>query len=262
MRSGEQSLRVAGGAQQLCEELAARLQAGSVCLSQVVERIDQTSGNRVIVHTQSGDVFQCTKVILAGTAQCTTVEITPGLSEDKQCILETAKPGFSRRIALLYGKPWWRERGLSGYAQGLAGPISMIKAASRDDGFYTLTCFVAGESGRELWQMMEDERQQALLSHVEAIFGDSLPTPFEVEDLDQHADMRPSASTCLAVPAANLRNLERDQWQPEGSVFFAGAETSYVWRGHVEGALASGRDVAEEVTCALRPASEAMFSRL
>ncbi|KND91114.1 putative flavin-containing monoamine oxidase C [Tolypocladium ophioglossoides CBS 100239] len=263
MRSSEQSVRLQGGVEKLCEELAARLQPGSVCLSQVVERIDQTPGNKVVVTTQSGDVFQCTKAILAGPAQCTAIEVAPELSEDKQCLLESAKPGFSKRIALVYDAPWWRERGLSGCAQGLDGSISVVKDTSRDiDGFYSLTCFVAGESGTELWQKMDDERQQSLLNHVEAIYGDTVPTPCEIVDLDQHADTFSPAPACLAVPAANLRNLERDQWQPEGSVFFAGAEVSYVLRGHVEGELASGRRVAEEVIYALRPMPEAMSSRL
>ncbi|PHH67345.1 hypothetical protein CDD81_111 [Ophiocordyceps australis] len=59
------------------------------------------------------------------------------------------------------------------------------------------------------------------------------------------------ASSCLAVPAPRLGELQRDQWRPEGALFFAGAETSYVWTGHAEGALTAAHRAVDEVLCAM-----------
>ncbi|PHH82212.1 hypothetical protein CDD82_6699 [Ophiocordyceps australis] len=70
------------------------------------------------------------------------------------------------------------------------------------------------------------------------------------------------ASPCLAVPAERLGELERDQWRPEGAVFFAGADTSYVWRGHAEGALTAADRAVDEVLRAMGRVAEVPMSRL
>lgn len=206
-----------------------------MCLSQRVESIDQT-----------GRVFRCAAVILAApAAQFRTVRFAPELGGDKQWLRAAAEAATARRVAVGFDRPWWRERGLSGRAVGLDGPVATVAGAD-GDGRPWLTCLVAGES------QASEERQQVVLCYLEAIFGD-LPAPSVVVELDPE-------TACLAVPAACLRSLERDQWRPEGSVLFAGAEMSHVSRGHAEGALAAGCRAAEEALWALTPGSETMPS--
>ncbi|KAM4058653.1 flavin containing amine oxidoreductase [Hirsutella rhossiliensis] len=252
LAGGSQNLRVSGGVSRLCEELVARLQPGSVLLSQHVDRIDQTPGNRCVLTTRSGEVFQCAKVILAGAAsQCRTIDFAPDLGADKQWLRDPAHAGFSRSMILLFDQPWWRERGFSGRAQALDGPMCMVLDSSSDDAdtLSALTCLVAGESGQELWLKPEDDRRQDVLRNLEAIFGEKVPFPAGVMELGPETD----TLACLAVPAAHLRDLERDHWRPEGSIFFAGSAASFVSRGHPEGALAAGSRASEEVVCALQP---------
>ncbi|UNI23312.1 Monoamine oxidase [Purpureocillium takamizusanense] len=246
-----------GAEQQLCEELAARLRPGTVRLEQAVERVDQTSDNRCIVSTQSGGVFQCAKVVLASAAaQCRDVELAPSLSEDKQW-LACAPSGFLAAVRLSYEQPWWQEQGLSGWGMGVDGPVCVVRDTSRDEEEegYSLTCIVAGEPGRELWRWEAADRQACIAKHVESIFGCEAPAPLTVVELEPRA-------TTMAVPVAGLRALENDQWRPEGNVFFAGAETGFVWRGHAEGALAAGSRVADEVIRAICPSSDELLSRL
>lgn len=162
---GEGSVCLRGEA---CEVVAAKLHAGSVITEQAVERIDQAAGNKCVISTQSGSVFQCSKVILAiPLSQYRDLEFRPEISEDKQ------------------------------------------------------------------WLQSE-----------------ALPANMELD------------AACLAIPAANLRNLDHDQWQPEGNIHFAGSETSHVWRGHVEGALSAGSRAVVEVLEAIRPSAEAVYPRL
>lgn len=246
---GSRSLRGAGGVSRLCEELAARLRPGSVLLSRCVDSIVQTAGNMCMLTTRSGDVFQCSKVILAGaSSQCQTIDFTPGLSAEKQWLCDAANAGFSRGITLLFDEPWWRERGFSGRAQALDGPLCLVVDSS-DDAIPALTCLVAGESGKELCAQPRGTRIQDLVRSLEAVFDGHVPAPAGVVEPSPEMD----TSACMAVPAAHLRDLERDQWRPEGSLFFAGSAASFASRGHPEGALAAGSRAAAEVLDALQP---------
>lgn len=148
----------------LREAIAEKLHPGSVVLSQSVERVDQTSGGKVVVTTSEGNVFQGTKVIVAlPLSEYGLIEIIPEVSEDKQWLWSTEVP---------------------------------------------------------------------------------------------------RATSNLPIPAKNLRDLERDQWHSEEDVHFAGSETSYAWRAHVEGALAAGSRAVGEILQSLQPHAEDLSARL
>ncbi|KAJ6442798.1 amine oxidase [Purpureocillium lavendulum] len=242
--------------QLLCAELAARLRPGTIRLEHVVNRVDQTPGSRCLVSTESGNVFQCAKVVLSSAvAQCRDIELVPMLTEDKSW-LRDAPAGFFAAVHLSYEQPWWHERGLSGWGLGVDGPVCVVRDTSRaEEAGYSLTCIVAGEPGRELWRWAEGDRQACVVKHVESIFGGDVPAPVAIVEVEPQT---PS----LAVPAAGLHALERDQWRPEGDVLFAGTETAFVGRGSAEGALAAGSRVADEVIRAICPSSDELLSRL
>ena len=144
--------------------IAAKLVPGSVHLSQKVEHLDQTAGNKVVLTTQEGGVFQCTKVILAlPLSDYRGLKITPEFIGDKQWLWTT----------------------------------DLLKEAH------------------------------------------SLP-----------------------VPARHLKDIEQDQWVPEGNVHFAGSETSNIWRGHIEGALVAGGRAVQDVLHELQPHAEVLVARL
>lgn len=148
----------------LREAIVDRLHPGSVIPFQDVERIDQTAGNKIILTTRSGGVYQCTNAIMdLPLSEYGQINMSPKVSESKQ----------------------W------------------------------------------LWEVEPSE-----------------------------------ATYHLPIPAANLKNLEEDQWQPEDDVYFAGSETSYTWRGHIEGALAAGSRAVDEILQQLRPNTEALVARL
>ncbi|KAK2599941.1 hypothetical protein QQS21_005325 [Conoideocrella luteorostrata] len=266
MRSSDQSLWLVGGRHRLLQELAAHLAPGTVRASQEVLRIEQME-SRCVLTTAVGEVFQCTKVVLAGLSMCKTVELAPELSRDKKWLKSDYMVGYSARVALVYDEPWWRQRGLSGCAMGLEGSVILVKDTSSDDDDdfecrFSLTCTLAGEQLQDMAEMTGTDRRKVILQQVQAIFGDGVPSPVDMVELDQEMSICNNSPANLAVPATRLGDLERDLWQSEGNIYFAGAETSFVWRGHNEGALASGSRVAEEVLIGLRPSLGRLESRL
>ncbi|KAF7553787.1 hypothetical protein G7Z17_g3404 [Cylindrodendrum hubeiense] len=260
-------LRFRAGAPAFCNALAGRLTPGSVILSQAVQWIDQTSSNKVVLTTLAGEVFQCSRVVLAvPTASYRNIDFSPALSDHKQWMQEFDQPGFHAEVVLAYEKPWWREQGLNGFAQSLDGPVWETRDSSCDaDGLYSLTCVLAGEAGRRLWDMSEGKRRETLLAHISDLFSEynPFPNPMEIIWSGFEPDNWIRHVPCPALPTCYMRDLAQDQWAIEDKLHFVGSETSHVWRGQIEGSLASGSRGAEEVLSVLRPvADELMVPRL
>ncbi|KAF4975653.1 hypothetical protein FZEAL_7588 [Fusarium zealandicum] len=249
------------GAPTLCAALAERLSPGSVMLSQAVQWVDQTSGNKCVLTTLAGEVFQCSRVILAvPTCAYRHMEFSPILGEHKKWMHEYEQPGFYTEAVLVYDQPWWREKGLNGYSQSAEGPVWETRDTSCEaDGIYALTCIIAGEAGRDLWSRDVVERRELLLTHLGHIFAECAPLPEPVYRIEPNYGEWTRQAPSSAVPMQHMRSIAQDQWTVEGSLHFVGSETSHVWRGHIEGALASGSRGAEEVLSVLRPVPEELL---
>ncbi|KAJ3518879.1 hypothetical protein NM208_g14349 [Fusarium decemcellulare] len=245
----------------LCEALVQRLVPGSVMLSQAVQWVDQTSSNKCILTTLDGDVFQCSRVILAvPTAAYRHIVFGPALGEHKQWMREHEQPGFYTEAVSVYDQPWWREKGLNGCSQSSEGPIWETRDTSSDvDGIYALTCIVAGDTGRELWGKDVSERREVLLRHLGDVFADYSPLPDPLYRIEPNYGEWTSRAPCSSVPMQYLRSLALDQWRVEGNIHFAGSETSHVWRGHIEGSLTSGSRAADEVLGVMLPVVEELM---
>lgn len=260
-------LRFRAGAPSICDALSEGLAPGSVLLSQAVQWIDQTSSNKVVLTTEAGEVFQCSRVVLAvPTASYRNIDFSPALSEHKQWMQELEQPGFYAEVVLAYEKPWWREQGLNGFAQSVDGPVWETRDSSCDtDGWYSLTCVVAGEAGRQLWSMSESQRRETLLAHISDLFSEfnPFPDPMEIVWSGFEPDSKIRHVPCPALPTCYMRHLAQDQWAIEDRLHFVGSESSHVWRGQIEGALASGSRGAEEVLSVMRPfTQDLMIPRL
>ncbi|KAH6900439.1 hypothetical protein B0T10DRAFT_29107 [Thelonectria olida] len=259
-------LRFRGGALSLCDAIADRLVPGSLQLSQAVQSIDQTSGNKVVLTTLTGDVFQCARVVLAVHASSLGIDFSPALGEHKQWMQTFEQPGFHAEAVLTYEQPWWREKGLNGFSQSMEGPFWETRDTSSDaDGVYSLTCVIAGEAGRALWNRCNCSRRARLTAHVSDLFSDytPFPSPISIDWSGFDPESWSRQVPCPVVPTAHMGDLAEDQWAVEGNLHFAASETSCVWRGHIEGSLAAGSRCADEVLTALRPvADELMIPRL
>ncbi|XWW95298.1 hypothetical protein V2A60_003256 [Cordyceps javanica] len=243
---------------QIGNAIAQCLHAGTIRLHQKATRVEHGSGDLCTVHTESGDIFHGRKVVLAGSlSMCGALEITPSIAAAARWEAMREEQGFSTTVDILFDHPWWQQRDLSGRAQGLAGPIAQVRPSdSRVDGLYALSCQVSGEQSRGmwLWLMSEEERETLIMQHLGSIFGgDSIPRAVQVmeQDDDPLVDGQQSLSIAGGDAGAAAATAQGIMWAPQGGVYFAGAETSNVWRGHTEGALAAGERTAAELLAVL-----------
>ncbi|OAA81300.1 Amine oxidase [Akanthomyces lecanii RCEF 1005] len=239
---------------QVATAVAQRLNAGTIQLHQKVTHIEHTSKN-CTVRTESGDVFHGTKVVLAGSlALCESLQIEPNIVAAAQWEEMRDEQGFSTTVDVVFDHPWWQQRGLSGHAQGLTGPVAQVRPSGIEiDGLYSLSCQVSGEQARGmwLWLMSEEERETLIMQHLGAVFGGGIPRAVQIIEQDESPLV--SGQQCLNIAGENAAGgaTGLNMWAPEGSIHFTGAETSNVWRGHMEGALEAGERAATEVMAVL-----------
>ncbi|OMP83800.1 Amine oxidase [flavin-containing] B [Diplodia seriata] len=153
---------------------------------------------------------------------------------------------------LVFRKPFWVERGFCGLAQSFRGPASVVRDTSVPaDGKWILTCFLAGDAGRE-WAALEGERRvDALLEQVGELYGDAdAPRKLFVEAAGHEWSKEQWSGwgcPCIAYPPGVLDAVGHALREPVGDVHFVGTETAGEWKGYMEGAVRSGERGAAEV---------------
>lgn len=248
-KGGGQHLRFRGGAQELCHGLRNALKPNTVLLSAAVSSISHTLNGPCTITTSDGSLFSCKRVIsTVPSVLLTRIAISPSLSADKLWLSTWSRMGFYAKVFLIYPAPWWRSLGLCGLAQGINGPVSLTRdVSSDDDELFSLVCFVVGEKGQAWARKPQNDRSTEVLTNVDRIYGMSCPRPITVQEMIWNEERFSEGAPCPVVPISGLQLLDRDHWRPEGCIYFAGTETSSIWKGYMEGALESGSRAASEI---------------
>lgn len=123
IKHSAQETRFVGGSQLLSIRMAQQL-GGKVRLSSPVRRIVGWDRDIVTLQTDRGTV-RAKKVVMAlHPALCHQVRFDPPLP-DKRVALQRAWPAHSpaRKTAMVYRRPFWRDKGLNGHIFQTDGPV-------------------------------------------------------------------------------------------------------------------------------------------
>src|SRR4051812_48570086 len=151
-RDGAQMFRIVGGSQILCLEIARRL-GRRVVLRSPVKNIHQSrtgvrvESSRVIV--RAGRAIVAIPPVLAGA-----IDYSPNMPRSRTQLTRLVPQGTLLKVAAVYDKPFWREKGLNGTAVSLVGPISATFDDSPPDGSPGVVFgFVGGDDARSFLGM-------------------------------------------------------------------------------------------------------------
>jgi monoamine oxidase len=235
---GAQQDRVAGGAHQICERLASRL---DVHLGQKVEAIHDGT-----VHLAGGSSHAADAVVVAiPPLLANEIDFRPGLATPRASG-RTAR-GCAVKLHLIYERPFWREHGLSGWSVNAAGPLlSTVDDSPGDGGVGVLTGFVTGAEAHRFAALSQAEQRQAAFAQAQQLFP-RLPAPigFDVTDW-VHEEFSRGCYAALFGPGDWLAHGPH-LTAPHGRVHWAGTETSLEFFGLMEGAIRSGHRVVSEI---------------
>ncbi|WP_109509254.1 flavin monoamine oxidase family protein [Nocardioides speluncae] len=254
---GAQESRVAGGAHQICEQLAADLvarQPGSVRLGEPVVAIEDT-GAGVLVRTSyetssiaTGSYDAAAVIIAVPPPLADRIEITPRPAP--RATAATGR-GSAVKLHLVYPEPLWRDAGLSGWSVNAGGPLlSTVDDSPAEGGAGVLTGFVTGREARAYGALSYDEQRAAAVDQASRVFPE-LPAPLDFHLTDWvNQDYSRGCYAALFGPGdwLALGPTLATPAGPSGRIHWAGTETSLEFFGLMEGAIRSGQRAADEVT--------------
>lgn len=238
---------VVGGAAAICDELAGRL-GERVRVNTPVIAIDQTT-TPVRILTATGE-YQAARVVLAvDPATADHINHDPPLPVQRVALERTYALGSGIKAHLCYDQPFWRTRGLSGQSYANSGFVRITFDVGPPTGGPGLLAMFLGDhvpADAELIDGPPERRRDAVLKELVVRFGDEAANP--VDYVEQNWTHEPFQSGCVPRPATGVLTSVKDAFTRQiGSLHFAGADTSHIWKGHMDGAVRSAQRVVAEL---------------
>lgn len=251
IKDSAQGTRIEGGSQILSIRMAEQL-SDKVRLSCPVRTISDWDKSVVTLHTDQG-LVRARRVIMAiHPALCNQLQFEPQLPEGRAA-LQRAWPAHSpaRKTAMVYKKPFWREKGLNGHLHEFDGPVLWAWDNSPKDGqLGVINAFV---TNAQIPSGQADARQVLAQTYARA-FGEEALSPMAYYDHDwAFADSW--TLTCIsAIPPGFWTTHGEHLRPPCGNLIWSGTETADIWAGYMDGAVRSGHQSALQALHSLRQA--------
>ncbi len=237
---------LAEGTQPIAEHLEAALPSG-VIRNAPVDRIElEGDGARVVA---ASGAYRAHRVVVAVPPQLyDAIGVTGLLHEVDRQAISAWVPADVVKTVLVFDRPFWRERGLSGTFHAPAGLASSTLDCSPSDGSAgVLVLFATSVAGRRLRQAgSEQDRIACAARWMRELLGPDTPWPIAARSVDWSGDPW-SLGGYSSHRGIGAWDSAPDLFAPVGPLHFAGTETATEWRGFMEGALQSGDRVAREI---------------
>jgi monoamine oxidase len=247
-----QSIRFAGGPQQLSKRLARSL-GRRVRLGHAVTAVGWDRGGAVL-STHRGDVRARRVVLTPPKPVMAAIRFAPQLPPLVSQVLQRQPMGAVIKVNAVYPEPFWRGDGLNGAAVSTDGPVTVAYDNSPPSGRPgVLVGFVEGSLGRPYLTRSADQRRADVLACLARYFGPRARTPVAYYDRVWATARYTGGAYGTFNPPGVLTAFREATGAPRvGPLHFAGDGTSAEWPGYMDGAIRSGERAAAEVLAALR----------
>lgn len=251
IKDSAQGTRLVGGSQILCTRMAGQL-GDKVRLSCPVREISGWDREVVTLHTDQGEIRARRVIVAIHPALCNQVRFDPPLPEGRAA-LQRAWPAHSpaRKTAMVYKRPFWREKGLNGHTMQVKGPVLWAWDNSPPGGeIGVINAFIVNAQVPS-----EHQAAQRVLTEVYArSLGDEALSPVAYHEHDW-GQTDPWSITCVsAIPPGFWTTHGESLRPPCGNLFWSGTETAEIWAGYMDGAVRSGHQSALQALNSLRTA--------
>jgi monoamine oxidase len=248
---GAQQDRVVGGTFRIAEELAATM-PDAIRLNAPVTAIDWST-DRVRV-TASGREHRARRAVLAVPPPLAArIAYTPALPAGRTRLLAGLPMGSVIKVNVVYDEPFWRADGLSGQANSDVRALNTVfDNVPYGGGPGVLVGFFEGAHARAAARLSPEERRRVALDDLVAYFGPRAARPVAYLERDWCAEEWSQGCYGAFATPGTLSRYGAALRDPVGPLHFAGTETATRWAGYFDGAVESGRRVADEIVAALR----------
>jgi monoamine oxidase len=247
---GAQESRFTGGSQEIAIRVAAAL-GTRVLLNAPVRQIKQ--GRKGVTVVADGVTVDAKQVIVAlPPVLARQIKFEPALPAAHQRLLVRYTPGDMIKAQLIYDRPWWRDKGLSGQIVVDSGPIGASYDNTPPSGAPgVILGFIGGRQAVRYRALSEADRRRALIDELAATLGDEARSPTDFFEMDWTAEAWTRGCPTGSMAPGVLSRFGAALRAPSGRIHWAGTETSDYWAGYMDGAIRSGERAAKEVLRAL-----------
>ena len=123
----------------------------------------------------------------------------------------------------------------------------VLDNSPHDDSCGVLVGFLEGRHARAAARLTAKERRDLILGDLTKYFGEQAANPLEILELNWNAEEFTRGCYGGRLGAGVWTNYGEAVAAPVGRIHWAGAETSDVWNGYMDGAVRSGHRVAGEI---------------
>jgi len=175
------------------------------------------------------------------------IKTTPALPQDMQTLLSKTHTWMhnSIRIGFTYKTPFWKAERTSGTIYSSVGPIQeFYDHSNTDNNLHALSGFI----NTSFSENTKEERQSLALQQLQSYYGDqALDFESYEECVWANEKYTTVASDSFLMPQANNGHPLFQQTFLDDRLFIAGAETSAVFPGKMEGAITSAQSVFKKL---------------
>ncbi|TPL87182.1 flavin monoamine oxidase family protein [Mesorhizobium sp. B2-3-12] len=231
--------------QSLAEDLAGEL-GDRLRLNEAATRIEHGSQG-VRIATTAGAVEAREVLIALPPATAAKLEFAPALPDALANALTVWESGAVIKMLVRYGKPFWRERGLSGMVMWRDLPGLFVCDGSKDSDHAAVIVFVGGPLAQR-WHALGDAALEAeVTARLVDAFGPAANDVLDLSARDWTHDRWSGGAYSDLIVDVTARDAERTILAGAPPLHFASSELSPSFPGYVEGAIVAGRIAALKI---------------
>lgn len=243
---GAQESRVVGGTHRISERMAEDLGA-AVRLNTAVSGVSQ-SGDGVVVSFDGGEIAADHVVVAIPQTLAGRLRYSPPLPSARDAVTQQFPAGSVIKVNVAYSTPFWREDGLNGMVMSLDDTFNVVLDNSPDDGSCgVLVGFLEGRHARAAADLTAQQRREIIVGDLVKYFGERAADPLEIIEQDWNAEQFTRGCYGGRLAAGVWTNYGKAVSAPVGRIHWAGAETSDIWNGYMDGAVRSGYRAAAAI---------------
>jgi monoamine oxidase len=244
--NGAQENRFVGGAQQICERMAAEF-GPRVVLNAPVHAIEQDTAG-ITVHTTVGAFAGRLVIVAVPPVLAGRIHYSPALPPRRDQLTARMPMGSVIKYIAVYERSFWHEAGFSGEAFTDTGPtVTTFDDTSPDGTQPALVTFSDGAVARLWSERSPEERKHAVLEELARFFGPEAAQPVAFVEKNWLEDPWSRGCYVGVMGPGTMTAWGPALREPCGRIHWAGTETATEWMGYIEGAIQSGQRAADEV---------------
>lgn len=237
--------RITGGSQAIIHKLSEALKDKIQLSTPVLELLDDSK--TIQVKTEQ-TIFSTKKVVVTIPPKlAANLSYAPALPVNTIGVMKHTHTWMSNamKVGLLYNRPFWRDKGLSGSVIGQVGPIiELYDHCSYDDQNFGLMGFI----NEGLRDVSPAQRKDRILSYLEKYLGEEVNSYTSYFEKDWSQDKFTSCKNLKSVYMSPQYGHEVfESFYFDNKLFFSGTETSPIYGGYLDGAVYSGIRAAEKI---------------